>query len=384
MCLEAAEDDVDVLGGERMALDVVAIAGVVEQCRVESLEQAVVDHDLLPAAPFLGRGAKEHDLAGQLVGDGRERDGRADAAGRHGVVAAAVAQARRASYSARMPIRVLVTSAAGSTALAGRANGRRETARRELDGVPVTRQDLGDPCGGVVFLERGLGIGVDAMRQVDDLVPCALDGRGQPTLGVGVRFGGADGDQIGQETSGGTCRAATVLLDRPKGSALDLDAPPRRAERSASMPTQAWRLEPPGMPGRSPRLLSARRRASPRPPPTSATMNSAIGSSRTPWTRNTTRTATTRPTHAPRRAARIQSPVYAMRRCRPNATSQKIGTVVSPTASPMSAAPMKPAPGSSIGSRVSSDERDEQPDDGGRAEDGQVGQPVARLHDQRV
>jgi hypothetical protein len=56
------------------ALDVGPVAGVVEQRGVEPLEQAVLDHDLLAAAALLGRRAEEDDLAGQVVGDRRQRD----------------------------------------------------------------------------------------------------------------------------------------------------------------------------------------------------------------------------------------------------------------------------------------------------------------------
>jgi hypothetical protein len=47
-----------------MRLDVVPIAWVVEERRVDPLEQAVFDHELLAAAAFLGRGSEEDDLAG--------------------------------------------------------------------------------------------------------------------------------------------------------------------------------------------------------------------------------------------------------------------------------------------------------------------------------
>ena len=76
MRLQAAEHDVDVLRGERIALHVRPVARVVEQRGVDAVEQAVVDHDLLAAAPLLGRRPEEHDLAGQLVGERGQRDRR--------------------------------------------------------------------------------------------------------------------------------------------------------------------------------------------------------------------------------------------------------------------------------------------------------------------
>src|SRR5919108_1582043 len=59
-----------------------------------------------------------------------------------------------------------------------------------------------------------------------------------------------------------------------------------------------------------------------------------------------------RPTQPPRRAARSQSPRYAIRRWRANTSNHAIGIRVSATASPINAAPMNPASGSATGSRV--------------------------------
>ena len=104
--LEAVEHHVDVLRGERPALDVVAVAGVVHQRRVEAGHQPVVDHDLLAAPPLLGRGAEEHDLAGQLVGHRGEGDRRAHArrppwcCGRSRARARGARRTRRGSRSA--------------------------------------------------------------------------------------------------------------------------------------------------------------------------------------------------------------------------------------------------------------------------------------------
>ena len=70
-----------------------------------------------------------------------------------------------------------------------------------LDRVAVARQDLGDPGGGLVLLERRLRVGVDPMRQVDDLGPGGLDGRGQARLGVGEGRRGTSRGQLGHWVS---------------------------------------------------------------------------------------------------------------------------------------------------------------------------------------
>ena len=63
---QAVERDLDVLAGEQAAGHVGHVRGVEEERRVEAVEQAVVDHQLLARAALLGRRAEEDDLAGQL------------------------------------------------------------------------------------------------------------------------------------------------------------------------------------------------------------------------------------------------------------------------------------------------------------------------------
>ena len=172
MRLEARVDDVDVLRRERVALDVVAIARVVQERRVEALEQAVVDHDLLAAPPFLGRRAQEDDLAGELIGERRQGDRRPDPRGGHRVVATAVTEPGKRVVLGEDPDPRPI---AGSPAERG-ADGGREAAGRVLDGEPVTCQGLRHPGGGVRLLEGRFRVGVDPMRQVDDLVARRLDG----------------------------------------------------------------------------------------------------------------------------------------------------------------------------------------------------------------
>ena len=126
-----------------------------------------------------------------------------------------------------------------------------------------------------MLLERGLGIGVDPVRQVDDLVAGRLDGGGDPGLVVLVRGGGARGGQLGH---------AGLLTGRdcPGSRQPSAERGPMRDQRSAE------------------RVASATT--------TRAMMKIAIGSSSRPWSRRMTRTATTIPTQAARRIARSQSP----------------------------------------------------------------------------
>ena len=51
------------------------------------------------------------------------------------------------------------------------------------------------------LLECGFGVGVDPMRQVDDLVARGLDGRGNASLGVFEGGGWSGGGQRGHSVS---------------------------------------------------------------------------------------------------------------------------------------------------------------------------------------
>ena len=88
----------------------------------------------LAAAPFLGRRAEEHDLAGELVGDRRQRDRRADARRGHRVVAAAVAESRQGVVLGEDPD---PRAAPTASAAERRADRGREAARP--DARPRTR-----------------------------------------------------------------------------------------------------------------------------------------------------------------------------------------------------------------------------------------------------
>ena len=275
MRLQPGEHDVDVLGRERVALDVVAVARVVEQGGVDAGEEAVVDHDLLAAPPLLGRGAEEDDLARQLVGDGGQGDGRADARRGHRVVAASVAETRQRVVLGEDPD---ARAVAAATAATGRPDRRREAARRMLDGEPVTAQDLGDPGRRLVLLEGRLRVGVDPVGEVEDLGSVRLDGGRDAGLEVDLGLGGTDGDTVGHGSSGGIPGGRRRPPEPPAdGSAAPCAASAFRRER---------------------RLRHGRE----------GRMNSAIGNSRAPCSRSTMKIATISPTQPPRRAARIQSP----------------------------------------------------------------------------
>src|SRR5690242_11228704 len=66
-----------------------------QQSRVQAVEEAVLEHELLARTSFFGGRAKEYDLACPRIPDGGQRDRRADAACRHRVVAATVPEPRQ-------------------------------------------------------------------------------------------------------------------------------------------------------------------------------------------------------------------------------------------------------------------------------------------------
>ena len=205
--LEAVEDDVDVLRRERVALDVAAVARVVQQRGVEALEQAVVDHDLLAAAPLLGRRAEEHDLAGQLVGDRRQRDRRADPRRGHRVVAAAVAEPGQ---------RVVLGEDPDPRAVARRVRRERRprTAVARLPAgcstaKPWRASASATQAAAWCSSKAGSGFGVDPVRQVEDLVAGGLDGRGErapSSRRTARRAGGGQRARILPVGSGATAR----------------------------------------------------------------------------------------------------------------------------------------------------------------------------------
>ena len=224
--LQAGEDDVVVLGREWVGLDVVAVARVKEQRRVDPGEEAVVDHDLLAAPPLLRRRTEEDDLARELVRDRRERDGRSHARRGHRVVPAAVSEARQGVVLGEDADARPVTAAAAG--MDGPDRGR-EAARRMLDLEPVVAQDLGDPRRGLVLLEGRLRVGVDPMRQLEDLATGRFDGGGDAGLEVELGLGRSNGGQVGHGSSVGRLGSASDARGAMVAPLADqgLSVPPR-------------------------------------------------------------------------------------------------------------------------------------------------------------
>ena len=212
-------DDLDVLRRERPAVDVVAVARVVQQGGVEALEQAVLDHDLLAAPPLLGRACRGR----------RSRPGSSSAMAARAIAAptpdAAIVlwpqpwprPGQRVVLGEDADPRAVAAAAAALT----RPDGRREAAGRVLaPSNPWRASDLGDPGRRLVLLEGRLRVGVDPVRQVEDLVAGRLDGRGEPRLHRGVRFGRGRAGQRGHgsseaERAGGAASGTIVPTASP-------------------------------------------------------------------------------------------------------------------------------------------------------------------------
>ena len=352
--LQPVEDDVDVLRGERIALDVAPVARVVEQRRVDALEEAVVDHDLLAAAPLLGRRAEEHDLARQLVGDRGEGDRGPDPGRRHRVVATAVAETRERVVLGEDPD----PSGRLHHGRRGGPPGSRSRGCRPgcstVEPVPPERPRRPRPTA---WCSSNAGSGFAWIRCDRSTISsrARLDGGGDACLDVGEGFGGAYGDSVGHGSSGdaghrtvwdwsdggwygraaGPCSALGGqggLGDRRQGDDEQRD---RQLERA---------LEPEHDEDRDDQAdpAAAARGADP--------------------------------------VAAVGDPAMPAEHQQPRDRRQRSA----PTARPISAAPMNPA--TRLGDRVAGrdDQRDQHPDDDGRAEDRQVHQPVAGLHDERV
>src|SRR5262245_24064607 len=139
-----------------------------QECRVESVEQAVLEHELLARSPLLRWSAEEDDLAGPRVSDRRERDRGADPARRHRVVPAAMAEPRQRVVLGKHPDTSALRSASGTWETA--ADRGLEPARGMLDGKSVPSDGLGYPARGLSFLERRFGVRVDPVREIENLV----------------------------------------------------------------------------------------------------------------------------------------------------------------------------------------------------------------------
>ena len=115
-----------------------------------------------------------------------------DARGGHGVVAAAVPEPGQRVVLGEDPDPRAVAAAPAAPDGADRGG---QAAGRELDLEPVPGEDLRDRRGRVVLLERRLGVGVDPVRELEDLVAGGVDGGREAGLLVGVGLGGGGGGQ---------------------------------------------------------------------------------------------------------------------------------------------------------------------------------------------
>jgi hypothetical protein len=105
-------------------------------------------------------------------------------------VAAAVTETRQGIVFGEDPDARLRTAPAACPC---RTHRSREPAGRVLRGIPVATECLGDEARRLMLLERGLGVRVDPVRELDDLVAGGLDSCGDPSLRVGVRLRGTRG-----------------------------------------------------------------------------------------------------------------------------------------------------------------------------------------------
>ena len=192
------------------------------------LEQPVVDHDLLAAPPLLRRASR-----------GTRSRRRSSSAIAASAIAAPTPDAAivlwpqpcpspgSASYSARIPIRGPSPPRPPRRTAADRG---RQAAGRVLDLEAVPGEHLRDRSGGAVLLEGGLGVGVDPVRQVEDLVASAVDGGGEAGLLVGVGLSGRGGGQRRQR-AGSDMRGGGVDREgrRVARAAAGFVTVPRRA-----------------------------------------------------------------------------------------------------------------------------------------------------------
>src|SRR3954469_8299291 len=116
-----------------------------------------------------------------------------------------------------------------------RTDSRREATSGVLDLESVPAEDVGDPRRRVMLLERRFGVGVDAVREVDDLVPSRLDGGGNALLELDERLGRAYGGSVGHRYSGrwhGSDRLGTGPTAHSTADAhAPLSAPPTASPR---------------------------------------------------------------------------------------------------------------------------------------------------------
>ena len=108
-------------------------------------------------------------------------------------MAAAVAQARQCVVLGQdADPRLRPTATPGQPA----AQGRVQAAHRVLHRVPVAGQGLGHPAGRLALLEGRLRVGMDPVRQLEDLGPVGFDRGRDPSLGIGERLGWGGGIEV--------------------------------------------------------------------------------------------------------------------------------------------------------------------------------------------
>ena len=232
--LEAVEDDVDVLRGERLRCrrGCDRRGGTAARRRGPSNRPSSIMNCLPLPRSSAGVPRKTISPGSSSAIDG-EGDRGADPGRGHRVVAAAVAEPRAGRRTRRGS-----RSAAPSPPRPPRRVARIAVSRRPAGcstSKPWPREDLRDPRRRLALLEGRLGVGVDPVRQLEDLVARRLDGRGEPALGVGVR------------ARRGRTRVRPAGQGRTSGrrSALDRQASPRRRGRCARTNRAICGLEDP-------------------------------------------------------------------------------------------------------------------------------------------
>ena len=258
-------------------LDVVAIAGVVQQGRVKAVEEPVVEHHLLAAAALLGGGAEEDDLAGECVATAAEPNRRET---RCAIVLWPQPWPRpgRASYSAR------TRSAAGPPVPACQpaADAVAEAAHRPLH-LEASARIASATQDAACLLEPWLGMGVDPVRRsrISAHAPPRIGGgRDLDDLRAGWRAGSPIGAVIGaprgrpyaEREGSATMKSATTNSRMGELETLDDPQDDEDAPISATHAPRAPRCQSPhavrdsAVTREGPRATTGARRGPLRPP----------------------------------------------------------------------------------------------------------------------
>ena len=152
--LEAVEDDVDVLGRERLRLDVVPVAGMEQQRGVDARRTGRPRSSICLPLPRSSAGVPRNTISpGSSSRDRGERDRGADPGRGHRVVAAAVAETGQRVVLGEDPD---PRPAPAPAAAPGRPDRGREPAGRMLHLEAVAREGLRDPGRRLALLEGRL------------------------------------------------------------------------------------------------------------------------------------------------------------------------------------------------------------------------------------